>query len=144
MKIIAGQSSRFYNENYKTGLINDTFARDVMTEEAFSCASFAGESDEPQLVKEKLLETIENYRKYGFGEEEFQRIKKAYFGSYIRKFNNVESVGNMLCKGFLNDVDLTSFPEVYSHITAESLQQVLSEVFTPENCVLSVVKPIEE
>jgi len=144
MKIIAGQSSRFYNENYKTGLINDTFARDVMTEEAFSCASFAGESDEPQLVKEKLLETIENYRKYGFGEEEFQRIKKAYFGSYIRKFNNVESVGNMLCKGFLNEVDLTSFPEVYSHITAESLQQVLSEVFTPENCVLSVVKPIEE
>lgn len=143
-KIIAGRSSKFYNENYKTGLINDTFTRDVMTEESFSCASFAGESDAPKLVKEKLMETIGFYRVNGFTDEEFDRIKKAYFGSYIRKYNNVENVGNMLCKGFLNDIDLTDFPSVYETITAESLQRVLSEVFTEENCVLSVVNPIQE
>lgn len=140
--MIAGRSSQFYNDNYATGLINDTFVRDVMTEEAFSVASFAGESDEPQLVKQKLMETIENYRSNGFCDEEFDRIKKAYFGSFIRKFNSVEAVGNMLCKGYLADTDLMEFPEIYSDITGESLSQVLSEVFTEENCVLSVVKPI--
>lgn len=144
MNIIAGRSSRFYNENYDTGLINDTFAKDVMCEEAFSCVSVAGESDNPKLVKEKLLDTIERYRKNGFCEDEFNRIKKAYFGSFIRKFNNVESIGNILCKGFLNNIDITDFPEVYSTITPESLYQVLSEVFTADNCVLSVVNPIKE
>lgn len=144
MNIISGRSSKFYNENYDTGLINDTFAKDVMCEEAFSCISVAGESDNPRLVKEKLLDTIEKYRTNGFCDEEFNRIKKAYFGSFIRKFNNVESIGNILCKGFLNDIDFTQFPEVYSTITPESLHQVLSEVFTAENCVLSVVNPIKE
>lgn len=143
-KIIAGRSSKFYNENYKTGLINDTFAKDIMTEEAFSVASFAGESDNPKLVKEKLMESIECYRTKGFVDEEFDRIKKAYFGSYIRRFNNVETIGNMLCKGFLTDVDITEFPEVYNSITTESLTQVLSEVFIEENCVLSVVNPTQE
>ena len=143
-KIIAGRSSDFYNENYKTGLINDTFSKDIMTEETFSCVSFAGESDNPELVKSKLLETIGSYVSNGFSTQEFERIKKAYFGSYIRRFNNVESVGNMLCKGFLNDIDFTIFPDVYETITSESLQSVLAEVFTEENCVLSVVNPIAE
>lgn len=142
LKILTGRSSKFYNENYETGLINDTFAKDIMTEEAFSCVSVAGESDNPKLVKEKLMETINHYRTVGFGEDEFERIKKAYFGSFIRRFNNVESIGNMLCKGFLNDTDLTLFPEIYKTITAESLQQVLNEVFNEENCVLSVVNPL--
>ncbi len=143
-RIITGRSSKFYNENYDTGLINDTFAMDIMCEEAFSCASFGGESDNPKLVRGKLLEAIEHYRTKGFYEEEFSRIKKASFGSFIRKFNNVENIGNMLCKGYLNDTDPTGFPEVFESITAESLQQVLNEVFSEENCVLSVVNPIEE
>jgi len=142
-KILTGTSSLFYNDNYKTGLINDTFSKDIMTEEAFSVVSFAGESDEPKLVKEKLMECIEVYRSKGIAQEEFTRIKNAYFGSFIRKFNSVETVGNMLCKGFLSDSDLTDFPEIYNSISLESLMQVLSEVFTPENCVLSVVNPIE-
>ena len=142
-KILAGRSSSFYNDNYKTGLINDTFSKDIMTEEAFSVVSFAGESDEPKLVKQKLMECIEAYRSKGIAEEEFYRIKNAYFGSFIRKFNSVETVGNMLCKGFLNDSDLTDFPEIYNSISLESLMQVLSEVFIEDNCVLSVVNPLE-
>ncbi len=142
IKIITGSSSKFYNDNYKTGLINDTFSRDIMTEAEFSCVSVAGESDNPELVRDKLAMAIGHYRKNGFAEEEFTRIKNAYFGSFIRKFNNVETIGNMLCKGYLSDIDFADFPEVYSSITMESLQQVLSEVFTEDNCVLSVVKPL--
>jgi len=143
-KILTGRSSKFYNENYETGLINDTFTKDIMIEEEFSCVSFAGESDNPKLVRDKLLETINHYRSTGFCEEEFERIKKAYFGSFIRRFNNVETIGNMLCKGFLNDCDLTLFPDIYSTITSETLQQVLNEVFNEENCVLSVVNPLDK
>ncbi len=141
--IIAGRSSKFYNENYDSGLINDTFAKDIMCEDAFSCVSFAGESDNPKLVLSKLTDTIEKYRKDGFNEDEFSRIKKAYFGSFIRKFNNVEGIGNLLCKGFLSDIDPTEFPEVFKSITCESLQQVLNEVFISDNCVLSVVNPVD-
>ncbi len=142
MKILAGRSSRFFQENYDSGLINDTFDTDVMTELSFSCVSFCGECDDPARFKEKLFEMIEQYRSEGFDQVEFERIKRAYFGSFIRGFNNVESVGNLLCRNFLSDVDITTFPEVYESVSTETLSALLNEVFLMENCSLSVVHPL--
>jgi len=143
LKIMFGKSSKFYNENYDSGLINDTFGDDVMTELSFSCAALGGECDKPELLRDKILATIESYRASGFDEKEFSRIKKSYFGSFIRTFNKVDSIGNLICRNYLNDVDIMSFPEIYSSITAESLKSVLDEVFSEKTCVLSVVKPID-
>ena len=138
-----GKSSKFYNENYDSGLINDTFGDDVMTELSFSCASLGGECDEPELLRDKILETVELYKANGFDENEFMRIKKSYFGSFIRTFNNVDAIGNLVCRNYLNDIDIMAFPEIYSSITSESLRTVLDEVFNEDTCVLSVVKPID-
>lgn len=144
MKILAGRSSKFFKENYDSGLINDTFDTDVMTELSFSCVSFGGECDDPNLFKEKIFDTINSYKTNGFDEAEFERIRRAFFGSFIRGFNNVESVGNLLCRNFLSGVDITEFPKVYESVSTETLSALLNEVFIPENCALSVVYPISE
>ncbi len=143
LKIMFGKSSKFYKENYDSGLINDTFGDDVMTELSFSCASLGGECDNPELLREKILETVEYYKSNGFDESEFSRIKKSYFGSFIRTFNNVEAVGNLVCRNYLNDINIMAFPQIYSSITPDSLKAVLDEVFSEKTCVLSVVKPID-
>ncbi len=142
-KIIAGRSSEFYKENYDSGLINDTFDTDVMTELSFSCVSFGGECEKPEELKSKLLERIEYYRNNGFDIDEFNRIKRSFFGSFIRNFNNVESIGNMLCRNFLSGVDVTEFTKAYEKITPELMKEILDEVFCENLCVLSVVRPIE-
>lgn len=141
LKIVVGKSSDFYKENYDSGLINDTFYTDVMTELSFSCVSLGGECTDPKLLKEKVLETLNRFRTNGFDSEEFERIKRAFFGAFIRSFNDVEGIGNLLCRNFLNDVDITDFPKVYETITIDTMKTILDEVFTEENCVLSVVWP---
>ncbi len=144
VKIIAGKSSRFYEKNYAQGLINDTFDTDVMTELSFSCASFGGECENPKLLQEEILNEIKAFSINGFDKNEFERVKRAFFGSFIRSFNNVESIGGLLCRNFLNDIDITDFPQIYASITLEDLQQVLDEVFRKETCVLSVVWPTDD
>ncbi len=141
VKIIAGKSSRFYEKYYAEGLINDTFDTDVMTELSFSCASFGGECDNPKLLKDALLREIDSFRSNGFDADEFERISRAFFGSFIKSFNNVESIGGLLCRNFLSDIDITDFPQVYSSITINDLMHVLNEVFVADNCALSVVWP---
>jgi len=141
LKMIAGKSSQFYKDNYNSGLINDTFDIDVMTELSFSCVSFGGECDDPHQLKNNLLNTIEQLRCTGFDEEEFERTKKAFFGSFIRSFNSVETIGALLCRNFLSDVDATNFPEVYSTITTDTLKELLDEVLCPDNCAMSIVWP---
>ncbi len=144
VKIIAGKSSKFYEKNYSEGLINDTFDTDVMTELSFSCASFGGECENPSLLRERILDEIGNFKKNGFDKEEFERVKRAFFGAFIRSFNNVESIGGLLCRNFLNDIDITDFPQIYSSITMDDLSNVLGEVFKEDTCALSVVLPAEE
>ena len=144
LKLIAGRSSRFFKENYDSGLINDTFETDVMTELAFSCVSFGGECDTPEVFKDKLFETLNSFRCKGFDNEEFERIKRAFYGSFIRTFNNVEGIGNMVCRNMLSDVNIMEFPEIYKTITVETMTELLNEVLTEENYVLSVVLPVEE
>lgn len=143
LKLIAGRSSAFFKENYDSGLINDTFETDVMTELAFSCVSFGGECDTPEVFKDKLFETLDKFRKNGFDENEFNRIKKAFYGSFIRTFNNVESIGNLICRNMLSDVDVMEFPEIYETIGIDTMTELLNEVLTEENSVLSVVLPLE-
>ncbi len=144
VNILAGKSSDFYRENYESGLINDTFGTDVMTELPFSCISFGGECEEPKLLKEKILASADKYRTQGFNKDEFERIKRSFFGSFIRSFNNVETIGNLICRNFLSDVDITRFPKICQSITEEDLSRALNEVVTEENCVLSVVLPFEK
>jgi len=141
IRLIAGRSSKFYKDNYESGLINDTFDTDVMTELSFSCVSVGGECDNPHQLKDNLLDAIELLRRTGFDEDEFERIKKAFFGSFIRSFNNVETIGGLLCRNFLSDVDVTEFPEVYNTITTHTLKEILDEVFCPDNCAMSIVWP---
>lgn len=142
LRIMFGRSSDFYKVHYGSGLINDTFDTDVMTELEFSCVSCGGESDDPEKVQREVLKTVEKYKKEGFEQNEFERIKKAFFGSFVRTFNNVESIGGLLCRNYLSNVDISKFPSVYSTITSEYLSSLLNEVMNKDSCVLSVVKPI--
>lgn len=144
VKLLAGTSSDFYQQNYDNGLINDTFGTDVMTELSFSCVSFGGECDDPMLLKQKILETADNYRNKGFDKKQFERVKKSFFGSFIRTFNNVEGIGNLICRNFLSNVDITRFPEIFDSITIDDMSKVLNEVICEENCAVSVVKPFDK
>lgn len=143
MKILAGKSSEFYLRNYESGLINDTFDVDVMTELEFSCVSIAGECDEPERLKEEFIATAHKYITDGFPEDEFKRIKRSFFGTFIRTFNNVESIGGLLCRNFLSDIDMMIFPDVYETITAEDIRAAAREVINEDNCAVSVVKPLQ-
>lgn len=108
------------------------------------CAAIGGESENPQEVKRLLLKEIENRRKNGFSDDEFMRVKKAFYGSYLRAFNNVETVGNMITRYILNGVNIFSFKKIYDSINSDYITEVFDEIFREENMALSVVFPSDK
>lgn len=143
-RMLCGRSSSLFETMYKEGLINDSFGSDNSTEPEFACAVVGGESENPTKVKDMLLEEIKMRRENGFSAEEFDRIKKAFYGSYLRAFNNVETVGNMITRYILNGVNIFSFKEVYDSIDLDYVTEVFNEIFTEDNMALSVVLPSEK
>lgn len=143
-KLIAGKSSELYSELYSEGLINSEFGFDNMTEESFSCSTICGESSDPKLVCKKVWDKICYFKEHGFDSKDFERLKKAYLGRFMRSFNDVEEIAGMVERNILGGVNIFNFIDVIGKVDMEYITSVLNEVFTKETMALSVVWPVDK
>ena len=140
-RILFGRSSKLYTSMYEEGLINENFGTDNSTESEFACAVVVGESEKPMEVKDRIMQKIATIHKDGIGKEEFERVRKAFYGSYLRGFNNVETIGNIVTRYILGGINIFSFTDVFEDITLEYVTEVFKEIYTEENMAMSVVYP---
>ena len=143
-KLIAGKSSDLYSELYSEGLINSEFGFDNMTEESFSCSTICGESSDPKMVQNRVWDKICEIRKSGFNSDDFDRLKKAYLGRFMRSFNDVEEIAGMVERNILNGVNIFNCVDVLSSVDIDYITQVFDEVFTKDTMALSVVWPVDK
>ena len=142
-RLLAGRSSELFKNMYEEGLINDSFGTDNSTEAEFACAIFCGESENPKEVQKRLLNCIAAKRNDGFGKEEFSRVKKAFYGSYLRAFNDVEAIGNVVTRYILSGINIFNFNNVYKSVDLEYCTDVFNEIFTEDKMAMIVVLPVE-
>lgn len=138
-KLIAGDSSELYMQMYEEGIINGSFDSDVMCEPQFSCVLFGGESSCPEKVCEKIRKRIEEFKQKGIDEADFNRIKKAVHGSFVRSFNNVGSIGNLVIRTALNGSNIFNFHSILETVDIEYVTKRFNEVFCEENSAVSIV-----
>lgn len=143
-RLLAGRSSEFFTSLYEEGLINDTFGTECSVENQFSFVSFGGESENPHKVCEKLMHAIREKHENGFDKDEFERIKKAYYGTYLRGFNDVQTIGGIVTRYILSGINIFSFNDIYDSIDLEYVTEVFKEIFTEDNMAMSVVLPSEK
>ncbi len=139
VKLIAGRSSELYNSMYEEGLINANFATDIMCEPQFSCVVFGGESEKPEEVCKRIVDTIEDLKSKGINQEDFDRVRKAVMGAFARGFNDVESIGTMVVRNILNGINIFNFHQVFDTVDMDYVTERLNSVFTKENMAVSIV-----
>lgn len=142
-KLLCGKSSKLYSKLYESGLINEEFGFDNMVEEQFSCAAICGESSDPKAVRDAILQEIERVRVQGFDLESVDRIKKAYLGSFLRGFNDVEQIAGSVLRNFLGGVNIFNFTKVHNDVNIDYINKVFNEVFKKDTMALSIVWPID-
>lgn len=142
-KLICGKSSRLYTKLYEQGLINEEFGFDIMVEELFSCAAMCGESNNPKAVQSAIVDEINRVRMEGFDQHAFDRVKKAYLGSFLRGFNDVEQIAGSVERNILSGVNIFNFGKVHSEVDIDYINKIFDQVFREDTMAMSVVWPIE-
>lgn len=142
MKELFDSGSEIYEKLFKDGLINDSFGFDFSMEVNYSHIIIGGESRDPELVKDLITEYIAGKQKSGLVEEVFIRNKKAYKGSFLKKFNSVESIAGSFISEYFRGVFMFDYYDVYDKITIEYADKLLRTEFAPQNIAMSVVLPI--
>ncbi|MGN1107265.1 MAG: EF-P 5-aminopentanol modification-associated protein YfmH [Huintestinicola sp.] len=144
-ELLMGETSELYKTLYDLGLINSTFSFETFSGDGFFVPLFGGESRDPEKVREMLAAEIKRRINEGFDAENFEIVKKIYYGSLIRDLGNPESIASGLINtGLRGTGDAFSVIEAVAGATLEDVNACLKTRFDTDNSTLSVIRPIEK
>ncbi|MGR9594434.1 EF-P 5-aminopentanol modification-associated protein YfmH [Bacillus thuringiensis] len=132
LDLLFGKSSKVYNELYTTGLINKTFSYDYTQELDFAFASVGGDTNHPNKLSNRLVQTILEANNMIFTEEHLNRAKKKRIGGFLRSLNSPEYIANQFTRYACNEMHLFDVVPTLEKITLNDIQNIIED-FIDEN-----------
>ncbi len=144
LSLMTGSQSPLYNQMLNDGLINKEFGATLFEGRNFASILFSGESKDPKAVVERIQQAITELKHSGVDEDEFQLIRKQYYGRYIMAFNQVEAIGDSLTDCACDGSGLFDEVAMFESMTVHHLNRRLQTAFDLTRSALSVVTPLAE
>ena len=140
LNIIYGRSSKLYQELYKDGIIYGEPSLDYEFGKNYAHVLITGMSSNPREVYKAFKERVEELKNNGIDKNDFERLKKMIYGSYIKEYNDVQDIARMFLSDYFKGICSFDYLEEIEGINVEYLTQVLKDVFKEDKMVLSIVE----
>lgn len=141
-EMLFGKGSKLYNDLYNEGLINQSFSYEYSPQVSYAYTAVDGESKNPDEVRRRITEYVDEIRRNGLLIEDFERIKKVVWGDYIRSFNDIEGYAHTFLTMSFLDINYLDYYDEYKNITFDSIEKRFMQQFDNEYCVMSVINPL--
>ena len=140
-ELIFSMSGKLCSDLYEQGLISYGMYYGYSICERVANGTAAGESDDPEAVFSAVLAYIEQLKKDGIPEEDFERCRRVEYGNFVSEFDSPENIVNMLLAFADDGSEMLSYPEVMQSITYDQVTEYLHQCFAKDRLCLSVVYP---
>ena len=100
----------------------------------------SGQSNSPEKVYELFKQELENIKQNGLNKEDFERLKKKIYGSYVREYDDVADIARMFLADYFKGLNSFDYLEEIEAVSFEYATQVFNELTERNNLVLSIVK----
>ena len=138
---ICGGMSPLYRRLYDEGLTNPGFGGEVLRVDGCCCILFTGESDQPDTVRQLLLDEIERVRKEGVDREIFTLCKNEKYGQLIENLENVEDSASQMADFALAGQTVAQQITMLAGLTAEDADAALQCILRPERMAVMYIEP---
>ena len=135
--------SELNEDMYMKGMVNDSFYGGFYSEVEYAFTLISGEGKDPHKVKDTITEYLERYKKEGLSRVGFERAKKKKIGEFLKYMDSMEFIANNFISYAFKDVNILDYLEVLKEVEFEDVENRLRIHFKEENCVISIVEPIE-
>lgn len=137
--MIFGGVSEFFERMRDKGLINEQFSDGMFSGRGF-CVPFArGESSNPDAVLSEMQNVLRSCKSTPPAREDFERIKRATYGSLVRDFTNADSVASTLSEAALRGSSPFAVIDTAASASYEKMLELLDGL-DEENACISIVK----
>ena len=138
---VCGGMSPLYRRLYDSGLTNPGFGGEVLRVDGCCCILFTGESDEPDTVKQMLLDEIERVRKEGVDREIFTLCKNEKYGQLIENLENVEDSASQMADFALAGQTVAQQITMLAGLTAEDADAALQHILCTDRMATMYIQP---
>ena len=140
LNMLIGKSSDLYQELYKSGVMFSMPGVDYEFSRDYENILVKGQSKEPEKVYESFKNTIRELKEKGIESEEFKRMKKMLYGSFIKEYDEPGDIARMFLADFFKGINSFEYLEEITTINEQYVEQILNEVFNENKMILSVIK----
>ncbi|PAB58818.1 EF-P 5-aminopentanol modification-associated protein YfmH [Anaeromicrobium sediminis] len=141
LDMLFGKSSELYSKLYEEGLINDSFEADYTGDIDYGHSMVGGESKDPKLVKDKIMEHVEKIKKEGLCEKSFERVKKKLLGKHLSSYNSVDNIATTFIAYKFKNMNIFDYVEVLDGIDFNHVNERFKDHIKEETSALSIVSP---
>ena len=140
VEMLFGSTSDFAIDVYESGLVNG-FAASFVHDAKRSMILLEGEADAPEEVYEHFLAYLCEKREKGLSEEDFSRVKRALYASFVKMYDSTRLAGDFT--HMIHDgMDPFAYEDAVRGVTLADVQALFPKLFREEAFAMSVVNPI--
>jgi len=139
-----GESSRLYLKLYDEGLIDSSFGGGFETVEGMAMLLASGDSEDPEAVRDAILQEAERLAQTGIDDADFLRMKRSALGRRIRGLDSFESTCFRLCAYHFSEFDYFRIPDIYKQVTKEAVQEFIRATVCQDRLCMAVITPKED
>ena len=140
LNIIIGDSSNLYKKLYDMGNSYSSPSTEYEFEKHYAHVLISGQSNNPEELYKMFKDEVQNLKKTGINEQDFERTQKMIYGEYVKEYNDVTDIARMFLSDYFKGINSFEYLEEINTLAVEYLNQVLKDVFNEDKMVLSVVR----
>ena len=104
----------------------------------------SGDSENPEAVRDAILQEAEHIAQTGIDDADFLRMKRSALGRRIRSLDSFESTCFRLCAYHFSEFDYFRIPDIYKQVTKEAVQEFIRATVCQDRLCMAVITPKEE
>ena len=140
-ELLFGQSSNFYTEGYKEGILNDSFSFDFTQEENYGFGLIGGVSKSYETLSEKIKTLLLETKNKKMDEVELSRVKKKKIGNFLRAMNSTEFIANQFTRFAFNEMSLFDTVMTLEKLTMEEIKANYDLLIQEESLTECILLP---
>ncbi len=144
LEAVFGRCGDLYHALYESGLIDSSFDTETDISKRYGFSLIGGESKDPEAVYATVKEHLAKLMEAGIPAEDIARAKKKLRASHIRIFNSAERMGNSFIRQIFSGYNPLVAGDALDALSEREIMARFREHFAVDNCVLSVVYPMDE
>lgn len=139
---LLGRSSKLFNKLYEEGKIFSEISFNYEFASTYAHVLIQGQTPDVEYVVNSIKEEIENRKKEGISERDFERLKRKIYGEFVREYNDISTVSNGFVSNYFRNINPFDYFEEFDILTKKYVEEILKEIFVEEYSALSVINPI--